>query len=231
MLARIPLLDASACDAITDAVLAQRELWTRRTPGAEFYTFGAASYLDERSRYDELASARNSVLRDQFAALYDAVAHALERHLAAPVRYAAGKALPGFHVWGVPGIPLGPDASLHFDLQYERLHWPEGRDPVEPLSFTLPVRLPRLGGGLSVWDLTRDRVDAFYARTGFCHGIDELARLTTERFERYTCGEMVVHSGHVLHRIAPIETVEPDDLRVTLQGHGVMSGGRWQLYW
>ena len=42
---------------------------------------------------------------------------------------------------------------------------------------------------------------------------------------------MVVHSGHVLHQIAPISVVGGDDRRITLQGHGMWASGAWRLYW
>ena len=75
-------------------------------------------------------------------------------------------AYPGFHVFGhKPGKLSDPAcgerfskplASLHVDIQY-RDHmtiW-EQFDQVDledTLSFTLPVELPRTGGGLFVWD-------------------------------------------------------------------------------
>jgi hypothetical protein len=233
VLTRIALLDQAACDAIVDEVLAHRSQWVRRIPSAEFYTLGAASYLDDGAQYDELAARMNPILRDRFGALYAALRAAIERVTGERVRYCDAKALPGFHVWGVPGIPTAGDASLHFDLQYERLHWPAHAsiDFTRPLSFTLPVRLPRLGGGLSVWDTTHDRVQAFYMRTGFLGTIDDIASLLVERREAYACGELVVHSGHLLHRIAPVAEVHSDDVRMTLQGHALFVDGAWQLYW
>jgi hypothetical protein len=233
MFARISMLDSSRCDAVVADVLALREHWTSRSP-SEFYTLGAASYLDEHDAYAERATALNPLLGHHFGWLYELLLSELARVLAAPTYFADGKAKPGFHVWGVPGIPTGPeDASLHFDMQYLRQSWPTGAvlDVEHSLSFTLPVRLPRLGGGLAVWNTTQERVDAFYRRTQFPGTLHEIATLLEERHEPYHCGELVLHSGHVLHRIAAIPAVEPDDLRITLQGHGLHYGGAWHLYW
>ena len=232
MFFRVPMLSASACDSAVAGVLAHRAHWVQRGP-SEFYTLGAASYLDAEPGYNQHASELNPVLREAFAPLYRELAGRLETALGEPVRYADEKALPGFHLWGVPGIPTGPVASLHFDLQYLRLSWPPDahRDTRRSLSFTLPLQLPRLGGGLTTWDTTYERVNAFYARTGFAGTLADLAALITERVEPYTRGELVVHSGHLLHRIAPVPEVAPDDLRVTLQGHGLYFAGAWQLYW
>lgn len=232
MLVRAQILDRDACAATCATVLALRERWTRRIPDAEFYTLGAASYLDrDPERYRALAAATNPLLAEHFGALHAAVAAALAGVVGAPVEHAPALARPGFHVWGVPGIPTAPVASLHFDLQYENHLWPADACLADTISFTLPLHLPRRGGGLTMWDTTKPRVDAFYRTGRFGGTLDDLTVLMPERLEAYALGELVVHSGLELHRIAPIAAVEPDDLRVTLQGHGVRVGARWQIYW
>jgi len=227
------MLDSAQCSAVVADILALRERWISRSP-CEFYTLGTASYLDDGVEYDTRASQLNPILDARFAWLYELLLGALRTTLDAPVYLADQKARPGFHVWGVPGIPTGPeDASLHFDLQYRRLRWPADAvlDVEHSVSFTLPLRLPRHGGGLAVWDTTQERVDAFYRRTQFAGSVHDIAVLFEERFEPYACGELVLHSGHVLHRIASVAEVYPDDLRICLQGHGLRYGGAWQLYW
>jgi hypothetical protein len=232
MVTRVPLLSEGACDSVVAEVLARRSRWVRRGT-VEFYTLGAASYLDDGSAYQALAAELNPVLLALFAPLY---AHLLDRladALGAPAVIADGKAVPGFHIWGVPGIPTGPHASLHFDLQYEKLRWPDDAPATaaSSMSFTLPLQLPRLGGGLSLWDTTYERVQTFYSRTRFAGSLEDLLPLFAEQVETYARGELIVHSGHQLHRIAPIAEVAPDDLRVTLQGHGRFMSGTWHLYW
>jgi len=231
MVVRRTILDPSECAAVADDVLALRTHWIRRMPGAEFYTLGAASYLDEQPQYRARANELNPLLRTHFTPLHAVLASALADVLASPIELAPDKAVPGFHVWGVPGIPTEPVASLHFDLQYERLAWPDDADLSQTLSFTLPVRLPRRGGGLTMWDTTKPRIDAFFRKCPFPAVLQDFTILMPEHFEPYTCGELVVHSGLELHRIAPIASVEPDDLRITMQGHGVRVGTRWQIYW
>jgi len=213
-------------------VLAQRQRWVRRGT-TEFYTFGAASYLDDGSTYETRAAESNPVLLTRFAPLFKELLDRIAGRFGAPAVLAEGKAVPGFHVWGVPGIPTGPHASLHFDLQYEKLLWPDAppTDASSSMSFTLPLRLPLRGAGLSVWNVTYERVQAFYARTRFQGTIEDLLPLFEERVEPYARGELLVHSGHQLHRIAPVSEVLPDDLRITLQGHGRLIGGAWHLYW
>lgn len=231
MLIRHRMLDATTCTAAADAVLALRAHWIRRVQGAEFYTLGAASYLDSGEQYRARAAELNPILGAHFGPLHASLARALTEVLVAPVEVALGKAVPGFHIWGVPGIPTSPVASLHFDLQYERLEWPADTQLAHTISFTLPLRLPRAGGGLTMWDTTKPRVDAFYRDARFTGTLHDLTILMPEHFEPYNCGELVVHSGLELHRIAPVASVEPDDLRITLQGHGVRAGERWVIYW
>src|SRR5262249_17040874 len=93
MLARRMLLDTATCHAIARDVLAQRASWVRRSE-AEFYTLGAASYLDLGAEYDARAAALNPLLRGRFAPLYDHLAAQLAVLLEEPVVYAPGKALP-----------------------------------------------------------------------------------------------------------------------------------------
>ncbi|HEY4244185.1 MAG TPA: hypothetical protein VGM88_30440 [Kofleriaceae bacterium] len=229
MLTRVPMLAPSACASVLDGVTALRDRWTRRTTSGEFYTLGAASYMDDGEGYAALAADRNAVLARVFAPLYDELLSRLGAALGAPAHFTEDKALPGFHIWGVPGIPTSGAASLHFDLQYEKHAWPE---PVsQPMSFTLPLALPVAGGGLSMWDLTHERVMAFYARAPYHVPLAEIAALVPERHEPYAVGELVLHSGHTLHRIAGTPAIEPDDMRITLQGHGVFCGGTWHIYW
>ena len=86
--------------------------------------------------------------------------------------------------------------------------------------------MPRHGGGLRTWDVSNDERRARSDKLP-----DELTHgrpLTHHAYER---GHMALHSGHLLHQIAPGVDLQPDDQRITLQGHGVRTGGVWRLYW
>jgi hypothetical protein len=112
------------------------------------------------------------------------------------------------------------------------MSWPEEDDPQlsRSISFTLPLKLPRAGGGLTVWDLEYEEfLDA--RRRGYVETIAEIQRFKKSEHVPYRIGEMVVHSGHRLHQIAPVESVDDDDERMTLQGHGVPCASGWVLYW
>lgn len=235
MIASIELLDASECASVERAIKELRSRWIPRggQPAASFFTLGAASYLDEPASYPGRARELNPVLRDAFDWVYTRLAEFLQARLRAPVGFADGLGMPGFHVWLAPSIFITPVASVHFDLQYERA-WPEHTpdlDRSRPLSFTLPIRLPRRGGGLNVWDVTYERYRAFVARIpGRIVPIDVTALLERMRFP-YTTGAIAMHSGHLLHQIGEIDEVAADDERITLQGHALRQGGEWKLYW
>jgi hypothetical protein len=46
----------------------------------------------------------------------------------------------------------------------------------------------------------------------------------------YEIGTLVVHSGMELHTIPPEEDPQETDYRITLQGWGVYSEGRWVIF-
>jgi hypothetical protein len=228
----VALLAADECAELAARVRAREAYWTRRSEN-EFFTLGAASYLDDETVYLTRAGAINPVLQADFTDLHERLLAALAAPLGAPCSFASPFALPGFHIWRVPGIPTRAEASLHFDLQYERVPFPERARSgfARPISFTLPLVLPRRGGGLTTWDVTVDQVNAFYRRTGFSVTLEDLTLLLTSRHHAYEPGTLVLHSGHMLHQIAPVPAVEPDDERITLQGHGIFYDGAWKLYW
>jgi hypothetical protein len=227
-LGEIDVLSPAECDEVAEAVLSERDRWTSRSPTGMFATLGVNAYMDLAPAADVDASyfgpvrGSNLVLRQRFDSLHGKLAEALETELGLPVRYADDLARPGFHIWVGLGIPSQPLASIHFDLQYQRLlARPEYAHASGTVSFTLPVRLPAAGSSLRVWPChypaDRHRVPAI--------------RRTEPEIVPYHLGRAVVHSGHVLHQIGVTPTVRPDDIRITLQGHGLVVGRQLVLYW
>jgi hypothetical protein len=226
------ILTVDECAGIAARVRACEPHWTRRSTN-EFFTLGAASYLDNETVYVARAGSTNPLIEADFGDLHERLRAALAERLGAPCSFAPPFALPGFHICRVPGIPTRPEASLHFDMQYKRVPFPERARSgfARPLSFTLPLVLPRQGGGLTTWDVTLDQVNEFYRRTGYSVTLEELTLLLTARHHPFQPGTLVLHSGHMLHQIAPVPSVEPDDERIALQGHGIFYDGGWKLYW
>jgi hypothetical protein len=226
-LRHLPALSADECEATARQVHELRGHWVFRQPG--FFTLGRATYLDCTTpagarQYREQAPPLNEILLNNFERLYDRVIVTLESALGERCALIEPQAIPGFHIWIGRGIPhRGFDvASVHFDLQYLQLGFQEGEWPrtSDLLSFTLPVRLPREGGGLRVWDVLHPE-QAGPEVWPFKH----LSRI------KYSLGSLVLHTGHEMHQIAPVEHIADGDERICLQGHGIRKDGVWLLYW
>ena len=150
------------------------------------------------------------MLREPFQWLYDQISDLLAQTLEGSVGYPEKLALPGFHVFLSARVFEHSVAPVHRDLQYKLLDWdcPNGElDSSEVLSFTVAIALPEAGGGLNVWD-------------------DE-----TVVYIPYRKGCLLLQYGNALHQIAPTARVQPGDERITLQGHGLLRRGIWNLYW
>jgi hypothetical protein len=228
---QIPVLSPEEARAVRDRVHALRIHWTQRLPWLPFYTLGAAIYLDMPAgsrQYRALAERVNPVLASEFGWLHERVAAILSEQLDGPVSLDPRIGLPGFHVFLAHPAFGDPLASVHLDLQYQQIDWGAmGYEKVEePRSFTLAIALPRNGGGLCTWPLSRTEFEALpMDRVG------ELVEAHARQFWSYTVGHMAIHHGHQVHMIAPCPNMQGDDERITLQGHAVRCDGTWVLYW
>jgi len=222
-------LDARACADVADGVLQLADHWIQRSP-VDFYTLGAASYLDgpwDQACYQRRRQTCNPVLAQSFAPLYQSLL-AIVAEVLGEARFHPDLALPGFHVFAAkPGCDLLPGSaafaagggSIHQDLQYtfHQTFWRQfGRVEWDvPLSFTLPVALPAAGGGLNLWP----GLDASQGRPA----------VPPERLA-YQLGTLYWFCQPLLHQIAPLQQATAGDRRITLQGHGLRCDGVWILY-
>ncbi|MFZ0269321.1 hypothetical protein [Caulobacter sp.] len=219
-------------------VMSLRESWIGRgePDRTEFHTLGAASYLDfccsddPQRDYLDRAPRENQVLWRAFGDLYETLRAALEARLGEPVRFTEDFALPGFHIFSGEAIASAAKAPVHFDGQYQYLPWGRPLDLVPPLSFTMPVALPEIGGGLDVWNLTPNDVRRAND-LGMDTDVDRIKDRKHKTFHPYTPGVVALHSGLLLHRIGDVGPLGPGDHRITLQGHGVRLDGAWLLHW
>jgi hypothetical protein len=231
--AELDLLTASECDVLHNTVHELHCHWIARALTAPFFTLGTASYLDATLdapwQYPEMASVSNPVLSQHFHWLHMRCCEALSAMLQEPVALHETLALPGFHVFlAHEAFAEEEAASAHWDLQFEKIRWPAFDEPdfTRPLSFTLPVRLPRSGGGIHLWEVAHADAGKLPEKER-----EQMRRAAPKHFHGYTTGRMVVHSGLFLHQIAPITDTEAGQERITFQGHAIRCRGTWRVYW
>lgn len=228
----LPLLDHWECLVARSLVYSLRPLWQQTIPDAPAFLLGAASYVDATDpghAYTDKVDALRPALMNTFGALYERLAEVLTSYLHAPVAYVERLAPPGFHIFLSDPRFETLAAPVHADLQFEpHLATFDGVvDTKRPLSFTLPIALPRSGAGMNYWDAhvsdnrqqSRAELDA------------AVSSLTPPHYHAYTLGHLAVHSGLFFHQIAPARHLVAGDERITLQGHGLKHDGVWCLYW
>jgi len=246
----IPVFSHDECASIAALVDEEVSRWTRREMWpVDFYTLGAASYLDaiaDLDGYYALARDQNPALRARFSWVYDVVIARLARvfgrcTLHDPLAY------PGFHVFGhrpsstnnavTVNAMESLIASIHIDRQYAPHHalWSTFADidMAHPLTFTIAIELPAQGAGLCVWD--DDSVGIYDDGSAFAahvRGLDYpgLRTVPVPRVVPYRAGELFYFMSDLRHQIAPSLSLSPRDRRITLQGHGLRCDGAWRLY-
>jgi hypothetical protein len=231
----IPVLTADEARSVVEDVHAERAQWTTRNPGTEFqfYTLGAASYLDasqrQFERYQTSARQSNPLLMKRFGWLLERLRRAVSSAVDGPVRYDDRLALPGFHIYLYHPEHGSKQASVHYDLQYELVDWSHlgTPDTQSQMSLTLALSLPASGGGLLVWNINRLELLRMPEDDRSAHmRANRLAHLHS-----YAVGSLAIHSGHQLHQIAPTPDPQPHDQRITMQAHTLRVDGEWILYW
>ena len=246
----INLLTAQEANNIHSVVENLKDLWIQRHPVVPFYTLGASNYFDiaynPQLPYYKMAKEYNPILLKHLGWLYERLADTLAQQLDAPVGYRETLALPGFHIFLSHKAfeqpkdlthqewfrhrynPEVVGSPIHCDTPHLVVDWgtKQGIDFSNPMSFTLTIALPKSGAGMYVWDLRLDETVSLSET--------ELLNLLNSRDKKlysYKVGNMTLHSGFNYHQIAPMSNIEPDDVRITLQGHGLFYQGYWQLYW
>lgn len=231
----VAVMTPDEAETVAAAVHAARDAWTERRPFAAqhhtFHTLGAATYLDPPAAYAAGAASTGPLLRARFGDLLARVCNAVEAATGAPVQLADGLAPPGFHIYrGNSAAPTGLrfGGTVHVDTPHRRHAF---AFPVAAtLSFTLPVALPRAGGGMFWWrDVPSDLLQA--SALPLAMAPDAFAWFDVhKRHLAYKAGAMVLHDGTMVHQVANDRPTADDEWRITLQGHGVRGGGAWHIY-
>lgn len=246
----LPVLEAADAATVIRGVDEEVSRWTRRDMFADFYTLGAASYLDAVRDVDDYlsrAATLNPILGARFADLYAVLAARLSTVFGACALHAP-LAFPGFHIFGHrPGATnnrltvnamQGLNGSIHSDRQFEphRATWSHFADVDEAhtMTFTLALELPARGGGLCFWGdesmAPYGEGDAFAAHVQRDIDFQALKGVEPPHVVPYRVGTLFYFLGLGRHVIAPSWDLSPVDRRITLQGHGMRCDGVWRLY-
>ncbi|CUI17784.1 conserved hypothetical protein [Candidatus Protochlamydia naegleriophila] len=226
MLSPIPLLSSEKTQEILAKIDQLRPFWTKRQN--RFYTLGTAIYLDKNNDspfYENSVEANNFFLKIHFSHLYALLLESLKKELNQEVVYEPARALPGFHIFLSDPEFVTRGGKIHFDLQFQQIDWRHYKniDLSNPLSFTLALALPKLGGGLFYWDKKYEPGSKMIPE----EAIQDLPR----HYVEYETGKMVLHNGLLIHQIAPAKEYLEEDRRITLQGHALFCDGAWRVYW
>lgn len=230
MIGEVDLLTIEECQKIRSVVYELKEFWIQRHPFLPFYTLGLASPYDvprDKPGYYKDSAYYNSILHSNFCSLYEKLLDKLGSFLKKPATFPPNLALPGFHIFLSDPAFEQPLGTIHCDKSY-MFHWQPSSevDLDHPISFTQAISLPRSGGGMNTWDLEYKEV------MNLDHnGIEKIASGKNQTYHPYQIGKLLLHSGHTVHQIAPIKNIEPDDDRITLQGHGILQENTWRLHW
>ena len=230
---KVDLLAPSECELVCSRIANLKQFWLQQDASLPFYSLGTASYFHDPvhnpvEKYHSLVKCYNTLLWDNFAWLYQKLADNLAAKLAAPIYYPKNLALPGFHIFLAHKSFEQLDPPIHRDIQYRMHGWEtqSATSYAQTISFTLAIKLPKSGAGINIWDLHHDEVDRMSPTE-----IESLVESQTKYFYPYELGKFALHSGHFVHQIAPVNNIQPNDQRITLQGHGFLVGGVWHLYW
>ena len=214
----------------------------------DFYTIGAATYLDQSMVYDMIKEETKPLIDEWFEWLHEVLIYHLWGQIG-PCRINADLATPGFHIFSTkPGQPYKsaskeylerPVATIHYDEQQHshKALWDEyveGGAKVDLencLSFTLCLASPKQGSGLSTWG--EESVKCYDLNDEYSKHVKSLeygGYGPPDAVIPYKPGEAFYFIGPLQHQMSPGLNLDENDRRITLQGHGVKVNDVWELY-
>ena len=124
---------------------------------------------------------------------------------------------PGFHILKFDEQRTFEPGAPHTDAPHRRVPWldPSSIEECPGLSFVVPIELPRAPTGVEL-----------FPQWGGAAATAQISPLT----QRYQCGTSYVFSGSWNHRIAPVSG-DPDEMRLTMQGHLITVNGEVIAFW
>ena len=229
----LELFEAATCATITQQVHKLRAHWVHRHPSAPFYTLGAAAYLDGdklgAKYYQSEIKRTRAIMAAHFGTLYETLLQVLRTALEDECEYHPNYGLPGFHIYQAHPLFEQRMGTVHVDGQFADTggYGLTEVDLQRQYSMTLALRLPQSGGGLKVWP-----VNGVNLRGADAERLAEVSQSKPKAVHHaYKVGVMALHSGALIHQIAPMKQLQPGDERLTLQAHTAWADGRWLVYW
>jgi hypothetical protein len=210
----------------TDAELAlverfvwnHREQWQRHETSS-LWSLGCAAYrfAGTRDEYRAAVRVQNAVFRTELGGVYRTLLSCLSQIVGTRVRLLHEVAHPGFHILRFDEHRSYDPGSAHYDAPHRRIPWLRADAVIERpgLSFVVPIVVPRAPTGLEVfpaWE--REKIPGH---------LEPLS-------QSYRPGTTYVFSGLWNHRIAPIAG-DPDEVRLTMQGHIMSVSGQAIAFW
>jgi hypothetical protein len=233
----VPTLSQAECASLASKIFELRQHWIKRTMQdftipLSFWTIGYATYLDGPEGHVQSKNGMNSFLLKHFSGLYEKVSAALQESLQREVRTYPEYNLPGFHIYqGNPNLPLGLycGGTIHYDTPHKRANFQFAVSDEEVFSFTLPIQLPKRGGGLNYWPEIPAHLPA---GDWFHQSPPETKEWLAKNVKhlKYNTGLLVIHDCNILHQMSNEVKTDPDDWRITLQGHGIFREDHWMIY-
>ena len=237
LLTYIDLLTERECLEIRSQIYNMRNVWEQLEPKLPFFILGSPIYKEAKANnltfYNNKVKFLNPIMHEHFGWVYQRLSNALAKELGEPTCYKEILALPGFHIliwdddyklhptWGIGSPP-------HCDHQYKLLSSEILKEINldKVITFTLSITMANKNCGLDIWDLHATEVIG-HSQTE----INELLNSRKKTFYPYLAGQVAIQSGLFFHRVPPFQIVQPEDERITLQGHCFFSQGTCQIYW
>jgi len=217
------------CLSINQKVLELREKWVER---GGFYTLGAASYLDSSlDSYKTYSKQANPILQENFKDAYKRIKGFFEVKLGKPVVF--DLAWPGFHVFEYNQQMSRMKnveylAGIHIDTPHRDHDWGNiSINEDSAISFTIPVQIPKAGAGLNYYNINidQDYVNFYEAPKAL-----QKKLIKSKRRVDYKLGKLYCHNFGFLHQISNDFPLEPGDMRITIQGHGILCNDEYYTF-
>jgi len=214
----------------------------------DFYTIGAATYMDESMIYHMIVEETAPMMKDYFEWLYGCVQYAFYDEIG-PCQVNKDLAPPGFHIFSAKPNQTPkpaskeylerPAATIHFDEQHNQhkalwKSYEDGGATVDlenTLSFTLCLAAPETGAGLSTWG--EESLKCYDRNDDYSKHVKSLeygGYGAPDAVIPYTPGKAFYWIGPLQHQMSPGFNLGLDDKRITLQGHGIKVNAGWELY-